>query len=78
MVVLARYGIAIAPIDDTMLISYVLDGGAHGHGMDELAKLHLDHKTIKYTDVTGSGKGQISFDEVPSTRPARMPPRMPT
>ncbi len=64
MVVLARYGIAIAPIDDTMLISYVLAAGLHGHGMDELAKLHLDHDTIKYKDVTGSGKGQIGFDEV--------------
>ncbi|HYB58367.1 MAG TPA: DNA polymerase I [Alphaproteobacteria bacterium] len=64
MVVLARYGIAIAPFDDTMLISYVLAAGLHGHGMDELAKLHLGHDTIKYKDVTGSGKGQIGFDEV--------------
>ncbi len=64
MVVLTRYGIAIAPFDDTMLISYVLAAGLHGHGMDELAKLHLDHDTIKYKDVTGSGKGQIGFDEV--------------
>ncbi|MFI5024462.1 MAG: DNA polymerase I [Alphaproteobacteria bacterium] len=65
MVVLARYGIAITPIEDTMLLSYVLAAGLHGHGMDELAKLHLDHDTIKYKDVTGSGKGQIGFDEVP-------------
>ncbi|HKO09032.1 MAG TPA: DNA polymerase I [Alphaproteobacteria bacterium] len=65
MVVLARYGIAVTPIEDTMLISYVLAAGLHGHGMDELAKLHLDHDTIKYKDVTGSGKGQIGFDEVP-------------
>src|SRR5262249_5406721 len=46
MIVLARHGADIAPIDDTMLISYVLEGGAHGHGMDELADLHLAHKTI--------------------------------
>ncbi len=41
----ARHGIAVAPIDDTMLISYVLDGGLHGHGMDELAELYLGHQT---------------------------------
>jgi DNA polymerase-1 len=58
-------GIDIAPIDDTMLISYALEGGAHGHGMDELAHLHLDHATIKYEEVTGSGKSQVTFDYVP-------------
>jgi DNA polymerase-1 len=65
MVVLRQYGVEIAPIDDTMLISYVVAAGLHGHGMDELAKLHLDHDTIKYKDVTGSGKSQIGFAEVP-------------
>ena len=65
MVVLARYGIAVSPIEDTMLLSYVLAAGLHGHGMDELAKLHLDHDTIKFKDVTGSGKAQIGFAEVP-------------
>ncbi len=65
MEVMARHGIAIAPIDDTMLISYVLEGGAHGHGMDELAEMHLGHSTIKYGDVTGSGKAQVTFDLVP-------------
>ena len=40
---LARYGIAVAPIDDTMLMSYVLDGGRGGHGMDELSERHLGH-----------------------------------
>ncbi|MBL8699174.1 MAG: DNA polymerase I [Alphaproteobacteria bacterium] len=63
-VVFASYGIDVAPIDDTMLISYVLEGGAHGHGMDELANLHLGHTTITYDDVTGTGKGRISFAEV--------------
>ncbi|MGE4219216.1 MAG: 5'-3' exonuclease H3TH domain-containing protein, partial [Alphaproteobacteria bacterium] len=53
--VLSRYGIAMAPIDDTMLLSFVLDGGRHGHGMDELAELHLNHTTVKYKDVVGSG-----------------------
>jgi DNA polymerase-1 len=51
-----------------MLISYVLAGGAHGHGMDELATLHLGHTTIKYAEVTGTGKSQITFDRVPLDR----------
>jgi DNA polymerase-1 len=63
--VMARHGIAVAPIDDSMLISYVLEGGAHGHGMDELSELHLGHKTITYGDVAGSGKSQVTFEYVP-------------
>ena len=59
------YGINIAPIDDTMLLSYVLDGSSHGHGMDELAQTFLSHNTIKYEEVTGSGKSQVTFDLVP-------------
>ena len=65
MKVLARHDIEISPVDDTMLLSYVLDGGLHGHGMDELAKTFLDHETIKYSDVTGTGKAQVTFDLVP-------------
>ena len=65
MEVLARYGIAVAPTDDTMLLSYVLEGGLHGHGMDELATLHLGIETIKFADVAGSGKAQVTFDQVP-------------
>ena len=68
LVVLARYGLTVSPLDDTMLMSYVLDGGSHGHGMDELAHLHLDYKTIQYKDVTGTGKTQITFDRVPLDR----------
>ncbi|MGB1547520.1 MAG: DNA polymerase I, partial [Alphaproteobacteria bacterium] len=64
MVVMGRYGIRIAPFDDTMLISYVLEGGSHGHGMDELARLHLGVETIKFKDVAGSGKNQLRFDDV--------------
>ena len=63
--ILAKHGIRLSPIDDTMLISYVLDGGAHGHGMDELADRHLGHTTVKYSDITGKGKNQITFDRVP-------------
>ena len=62
--ILARHGVRVAPVDDTMLISYVLEGGAHGHGMDELAQLHLSHRTITYDEVTGTGRGRIGFAEV--------------
>ena len=63
--VLGRYGIEVEPFDDTMLLSYVLDGGLHGHGMDELARDFLDYDTIKFKDVAGTGKAQVSFDHVP-------------
>jgi DNA polymerase-1 len=62
--VLSRYGVAVAPIDDTMLISYVLEAGLHGHGMDELSKLWLDHQPIAFKTVAGSGKAQMSFKHV--------------
>ena len=58
-------GIRVAPFDDTMLMSYVLDGGLHGHGMDELSELHLGHKPIAFADVAGKGKEKITFDGVP-------------
>ena len=63
--VLAGYGIAVAPIDDTMLISFVLDGGKHGHDLDELAELHFGHETIAYKAVAGTGKNHIGFAAVP-------------
>lgn len=50
---------------DTMVLSYVLNGVNHGHGMDELALLYLNHTTIKYEDVCGTGKDKITFDQVP-------------
>ncbi len=62
--VLARYGVTLGPIDDTMLISYVLEAGLHGHGMDELSERHFDHRPIAFKDVAGTGKSQISFDQV--------------
>jgi DNA polymerase-1 len=64
LLVLKKYDIDIAPVDDTMVISYVLESGLHGHGMDELAGLHLGLETIKFKDVAGSGKTQITFDHV--------------
>ncbi len=67
--VLARAGLErVAPLDDTMLLSYVLDGGRHGHGMDELAKRWLDYETIPYEAVCGKGAAQIGFARVPVER----------
>ncbi len=66
--VLKRTGIDVAPIDDTMLISYVLESGDVGHGMDELSQRHLNHKCIAFKDVAGSGKSMITFDRVPVDR----------
>ena len=60
----AHHDIHMNAIDDTMVMSYVLDGSSHGHGMDELAELYLGHKTITYDEVTGTGKGRISFAAV--------------
>jgi DNA polymerase-1 len=65
LVVLANYGVTISPLTDTMLMSYVLDAGKNGHGMDELAELHLGYQTIKFADVAGTGKAMKSFDHVP-------------
>lgn len=65
MLVLRRYGVALSPIDDTMLLSYVEESGLHGHGMDELSQLHLGHAPIKFKDVVGSGKKALTFDQVP-------------
>ena len=65
MVVLERYGVPVTPVDDSMLLSYVLEGGLHGHGMDELAERYLGHTTIPYKAVAGTGKSQVTFDQVP-------------
>jgi DNA polymerase-1 len=62
--VLHRHGIDVAPYDDTMLISYVLEGGLHGHGMDELSELHLGHTPITFKQVAGTGKQAKSFKYV--------------
>ncbi len=62
--VLSRYGISVTPVDDTMLISYVLETGLHGHGMDELSKLWLGHEPISFKSVTGTGKTQKSFKHI--------------
>ena len=64
--VLSRQGINVSPIEDTMLISYVLEAGLHkSHGMDELSKRWLEHEPIPFKQVAGTGKAQKSFKHVP-------------
>ncbi len=64
MIVLGRLGVSVAPHDDTILMSFDLDAGLHGHSMDELAATHLSHSCIAFKDVVGVGKSQRSFNEV--------------
>lgn len=71
--VLARVGIAVSPIEDTMVISFDLDAGrgegmGGGHGMDELSERHLLHTPLAFKDVCGTGKKAIPFGEVPLDR----------
>jgi DNA polymerase-1 len=63
--VMKRHGITVSPFDDTMLMSYVIDGGGNTtHGMDSLSERWLNHKPVAFKDVTGSGKSSITFDLV--------------
>ncbi len=64
MIVLGRAGLAVAPYDDTIVMSFALDAGLHGHGMDELAATHLQHSCIAFKDVVGTGKKQVGFGEI--------------
>ncbi|WP_050929184.1 DNA polymerase I [Aestuariivita boseongensis] len=63
--IFARYGIDVAPIDDTMLMSYALHGGEHGHGMDTLSERYLNHTPIPIKPLLGTGKSARTFDFVP-------------
>ncbi len=62
--ILSRHGIEVAPVDCTMCISYDLDAGRNGHGMDELSVRHLGHTPISFTEVAGKGKAQVTFNKV--------------
>jgi DNA polymerase-1 len=62
--VFSRRGIELRAYDDTMLMSYVLDAGKGGHGMDELSERWLGHRTIHFEEVAGSGKSRVTFDRV--------------
>jgi DNA polymerase-1 len=64
LIMFRKHGVDVAPYDDTMLLSYDLDAGLGGHGMDELAQRHLQHACIEFKTVCGTGKSQISFDKV--------------
>ena len=66
-VMFAKAGIDVAPIDDTLVMSFDLDAGRSigGHGLDELAKLHFEHECIPFKQLCGSGAKQITFDKVP-------------
>ena len=62
--VFQRYGLNPAPYDDTMLISYALEAGLHGHGMDALSEMHFGHKPISFKELAGTGKNQKTFDQI--------------
>jgi len=66
MLVLARHGVGLAPLDDTLVMSFALDAGKQfSHSMDELALRHFGHQSISFADVCGKGKAQLTFDQVP-------------
>ena len=68
LLVLARYGVIVAPLEDTMLISYALDAGRNNHGLDELTQKHLGHENIPFSEVAGSGRSFIGFARAPLDR----------
>ena len=63
--IFARYGVSVAPIDDTMLMSYAMNAGLHNHGMDGLSERYLGHSPIEIKSLLGTGKSAITFDRVP-------------
>ena len=63
-IILKHRGIEMNSMEDTMLMSYVLDAGKNRHNMDTLSEIHLNHKTIAFKDLVGSGKKEINFSEV--------------
>ena len=68
-IVFDRRGIKVAPIDDTLVMSFNLDaGGLNSHAMDDLARKHLDHEPLTYKELCGSGQKQIGFEQVPLDR----------
>ena len=63
-IVFFKHGITLSAMEDTMLMSYVLDAGKNRHNMDTLSELHLGHKTISFKEMVGTGKKEINFSEV--------------
>jgi DNA polymerase I len=64
LLVLGQNGIKVDPIEDTMLISYTLDAGSNRHNLDTLSQLHLNHKTISYKELVGTGKNKLNFSDI--------------
>jgi len=69
--IFARHGITVAPFDDTMLMSYAMHAGLHGHGMDALSEEYLGHSPIPIKELLGSGKSAVTFDRVPVDQATR-------
>jgi len=63
-IVLKQNGIEVNPIEDTMLISYALDAGSNRHNLDTLSEIHLEHKTISYKELVGTGKNKLNFSDI--------------
>lgn len=63
--IFARHGVEVAPIDDTMLMSYAMHAGLHNHGMDGLSERYLGHLPIEIKSLLGTGKSAVTFDRVP-------------
>ena len=63
-ILLFKHGVNLNSMEDTMLMSYVLDAGKNRHNMDTLSEIHLNHKTISFKDLVGTGKKEINFSEV--------------
>jgi len=63
-IILKQNGIKIDPIEDTMLISYTLDAGSNRHNLDTLSEIHLNHKTISYKELVGTGKKKLNFSDI--------------
>ena len=63
-IVLKQNGIEVNPIEDTMLISYTLDAGSNRHNLDTLSEIHLEHKTITYKELVGTGKNKLNFPDI--------------
>ena len=74
----ANGGIVLGPVDDTMCMSYVLEGGMHGHGLDDLSELHFGHTNITFADVCGRERRKFPSPKSPSNRRWITPPKIRT
>src|SRR3546814_10843152 len=81
---LPRLGLTVTPVDDVMVLSFVLDGGQHGHGMEDLARPYPAHEAAKLKDLTGTGRKQVGLDALPpeavrdyAAEAADLTPRLP-